>query len=292
MRVLLLTDELRKYRSFKEAYFGWFVALLMYAFISIVTPSDFGYWYVFQQRINDMTLCVGIVVIFGVARLFCYEKETGCSSLVAASRYGVRSTFIWKVVCAFGVCFAAVVLFASLDLICGVLRADPEMLEVFEGRYGGFNDKMTEFYFYKGEAVSHMTAEGETVRFITGDVPQMTNAAYYVVQYLFMLISYFYFASFIMFVSVLTDRTSTTVTVSGGLFVTAMYYNLNMFSMNGRDGIDWLYRLSFGGYIFHDSFSWYSGHWSDTGKPVIFCICATAVLLILTWKLWKRRERV
>lgn len=87
----LVLSEARKQRSFREAWVGYLLAILL---LSVFIYSDseglkYGGWYSIQQDIHRYVgVLTAFLLVIGLSRLMCYETEQKTAGLVGTAAHG------------------------------------------------------------------------------------------------------------------------------------------------------------------------------------------------------------
>lgn len=269
--------EARKQRAFKEAWVGFIIAgILMLVFLSqtlgLRAEDRAMNWYLVQQDIYTYgaTLTAFLIVI-GLPRLICYERERGTDSLICASNKGRFIT--WKAKVLYCLAYCAFVVFAigvfSLLVHCGSFA--------FEGA----RDPVSRCVYFSSEAL-----------------PPMSNIEYCILQYVFLFLGSLYFAGFILIVAALTKRTVATVIIGAIVYFTCMIYEYahSMFEGVINVVLAFAFRFGFGGYLFQESYSslWdigMPGAWTNVRKSTIYEIIVIIAEFVVLWLLWRRKDR-
>lgn len=269
----LLRAEWKKHRAFREAWVGY---LLGFAFLllSLYMESSSGSlkWFGVQQNIYTYgaTLTAFLIVI-GLSRLFCYERERNVNCLLRTTKNGLADSYFAKIVLTVQYCAVVVAVIGMLSIIVN-------------GYTFGFAD-----------ASSQMT---EGVYF--AQVP-MSNLAYCIVQYIFLLLGALYFAGFVLIVATIVKRSAGVIVLCGGCFIAFLgYYYVGYLWVQGTWFgwvCDFLLRYGFSGFMLQESFSRLSasgmlmGNWTQIWRPVFFVIVTIIIEFAAVWLLWKRKER-
>ena len=277
-----VVEEARKHWSFREAKIAWPLAAAYYL-LRLYSDSHTAAveWFSIQQDIRIYgAMLAAFLIAVGLPRLICVERERGTDRLICTVEQGRLVTFGAKT--AFSLLYCTVVV-----LIIGTacLLAD----YVPYGFNGAFEPVSSCFYFPKN------------------GLPPMSNLAYCIIQYVFLLLGTWYFAGFVMLLAALTNRTALTIVLSGGILaVFFVYCNIGVWYVDGATWYvcDTLFHLSFGGFMLQESYSWtpFSDQftsisslsqrpWADVWQPILWVLFVTAAEFILLWHLWKRRER-
>ncbi len=269
----LLRAEWKKHRTFREAWVGY---LLGFAFLLLslyMESSSSGLkWFGVQQDIYTYgaTLTAFLIVI-GLSRLFCYERERNTSCLLRTTKNGLTNSYAAKI---------------SLTVqYCAVVVAVIGMLSIVVNGY--------KFGF--AEALGQIT---EGVYF--AQVP-MSNLAYCIVQYIFLLLGALYFAGFVLIVATIVKQSTWVIILCGGCFIAFLgYYYVGYLWIQGTwfgRVCDFLFHYGFSGFMLQESFSRLSatsgmlmGNWAQIWRPILFVIVTIIIEFAAVWLLWKRKE--
>lgn len=268
----LVFDEAKKHRAFREAWIGYILGGL-YLLLAIwqfgpVTSDYWGTWYSVQQDIYAYGAnFTAFLLVVGLPRLVCYERENRTESLIRVSNIGCFYTWKSKALYSVFYCAAVVIVVgvSSVLIHCGSFG--------FEG------------------ALSPMEA---SVYFQIETMPSLPNIVYCVLQYVFLFGGALYFAGFVLLVSAITKRTALSIFLCGGSYVVCAIYEIigHRLPMILRRIIDIFYQFGFGGYLRQESFSWNgfpTGVWEDVWKPVLLLIVMIALEFSAFWFVWRRK---
>lgn len=265
----LVLSEARKQRSFREVWVGYLLAiLLLSAFIySDSGELKYGGWYFIQQ---DIYRCVGVLTAFllviGLSRLMCYETEQKTAGLVGTAAHGPSLTWWAKIGVSLLYCTTVVFVLGTVTLgIRGTLIG-------FQGAFAPVS---------------------ECIHF--ENVP-LSNLAYCIVQYGFLLLGALYFTGFILIVATLTKRTSFTIFLCGGIYLASLCYQFVIENrLNGPVAkiCKAIFQFSFCGFMQLESYRWFEwvGQWKNVWKPIVFVLLVTALEFAVLWLLWRRKAK-
>lgn len=274
-------SEAKKYRAFREAWVGCLLGVLFLIFALYQEfPEDISLirtlparqnWFRVQQDIRTYggTLTAFLLAV-GLPRLICCEREyrTGC--LIKTSAAGNRVTWSSKVLFAILYCAAVVFVIGASSLLINC------------GHFG-----------FKGA----LQPIESCVYFSEEALPQMSNLAYCILQYLFLFLGALYFAGFVLLLAALTRRTALTIFLCGASYLLCMLYEYvgYMFSGLANCVMGFFYRFGFGGYLLQASYSWSRyggmGDWSDVWKPVLLVVILILLEFSGLWWVWRRKAR-
>lgn len=275
-----VVEEARKHWSFREAKIAWPLAAAYYLLRLYATPPTTAVeWFSIQQDIYTFgaTLAAFLIAV-GLPRLICVERERGTDRLICTVEQGRLVTFGAKTAFALLYCVAVVLIIGTVSLLV------PYIVNGLDGAFEPIKDCV---YFPKD------------------GLPPMSNLAYCIIQYVFLLLGTWCFAGFILLLAMLSNRTALTIILSGGTYLALIAYCY--VGKGWITGAAWyvcdaLFHLSFGGFMLQESYSWipfsdsYTSFtsqmpWGDVGKPILWVLFVTAAKFVLLWLLWKRRER-
>lgn len=270
----LILNEARKQLSFREVWVGCLLACL-FLFVFIYTDSaDLklnSSWYQIQQ---DIPRYVGVLTAFllviGLSRLMCYETEQKTAGVIGSAAYGPAFTWRAKVGLSLLYCTAVVLILGIAALgIRGTLIG-------FQGAFEPVSDCV---YFES--------------------VP-LSNLAFCMVQYVFLLLGALYFTGFILLVAAITKNTVFTISLCGGIYLAALCYQFVLSSrLQGLAGrvIDrictFIFHFSFCGFMQLESYRWsdWTGQWENVWKPVLFVLSAIILEFAALRLLWRRKAK-
>lgn len=265
----LVLSEARKQRSFREVWVGYLLAILL---LSVFIYSDsegleYGGWYFIQQDIHRYVgVLTAFLLVIGLSRLMCYETEQKTAGLVGTAAHGPSLTWRAKVGLSLLYCTAVVLVLGAVTL--GI-----------RGALIGFQDAFTPV--------------SECVHFES--VP-LSNLAYCIVQYGFLLLGALYFTGFILIVAILTKRTSFTIFLCGGIYLASLCYQFVIeHRLRGLAAqiCKAIFQLSFCGFMQLESYRWFEwvGQWKNVWKPIVFVLLVTALEFAVLWLLWRRKAK-
>lgn len=264
-------DEVRKHHSFREVWVGYLLGVVFFLISFWQGISSDARWFVIQQNIYSYgaTLTAFLIVI-GLSRLICYEKELGTDSLIIASNSGLFLAWKAKVIFAIGYC--AIVVFSI-----GILSL------LINGAQIGFKDALSPV--------------SESVYFES--VP-LSNLLYCIVQYIFLFLGALYFAGFVLIIAAITKRTALTIILCGGAYIAFLgYYYVGRYWIQGtifNQICDFLFHFGFSGFMLQESYSQlsridYLATWSQIWKPIVFVVIMIVIEFAGLWLLWGRKAR-
>ena len=275
MRTIL--HEAKKSLSFRETWVGVLIALgflILMLKISIYETADVSEQWngVFQDIRTYGATLTAFLLVTGLSRLMCYERERKTDALLFTAANGRKITFFSKIGFASLYCLLAVSLIGTVSLL------------VHGGAFG-FADATG--------PVRYCPYYSET------GLPPMSNLAYGIVQVLFLCLGALYMAGFVLILGVLIQKTALTMSIAGGAYlILLVYYYMNGGPLRGAalTIADTVFRFSFVGFMMQDTFAWGSvvgapGVWSDVWKPVLAVLCIVAAEGVLLWLLWRRRAK-
>lgn len=265
----LVLSEARKQRSFREVWVGYPLAILL---LSVFIYSDsegleYGGWYFIQQDIHRYVgVLTAFLLVIGLSRLMCYEREQKTAGLVGTATHGPAFTWRAKAGLSLLYCTAVVLVLGAVTL--GIRGA----LIGFQGAFAPVS---------------------ECVHFES--VP-LSNLAYCIVQYGFLLLGALYFTGFILIAATLTKRTSFTIFLCGGIYLASLCYQ---FVIEHRlRGLAYqickaIFQFSFCGFMQLESYRWFGwrGQWENVWKLIVFALLATALEFAVLWLLWRRKAK-
>lgn len=266
----LVLSEARKQRSFREVWVGYLLAILL---LSVFIYSDSGElrmnssWFQIQQDIHRYVgVLTAFLLVIGLSRLMCYETEQKTAGLIGAAAYGPSLTWWAKAGLSFLYCIAVVLVLGAVTL--GI-----------RGALIGFQDAFTPV--------------SECIHFES--VP-LSNLAYCIVQYGFLLLGALYFTGFILIVATLTKRTSFTVFLCGGIYLASLCYQFVIgYRLKGLAAqiCKAIFQFSFCGFMQLESYRWFgwTGQWENVWKPIVFVLFATVLEFAVLWILWRRKAK-
>lgn len=275
MRFLLC--EAKKHLSFREALVGYLIGLgfliLMLKNTVYETADVSEQWFGLFQNIRTYgATLTAFLLVTGLSRLMCCERERNTDALMFTAADGRKITFFSKIGFAALYCLLTVAVIGAVSLLV-------------QGASFGFADasspvKLCPYYREEG-------------------LPPMSCLGYAVVQYLFLFLGALCMAGFVLILAVLMGRTAVTMCVCGGAYlVLLVYYYMNGGPLRGAalTVADTVFRFSFVGFMTQETFAWGSvvgmpGVWSDVWKPVLAALCVIAAEGVLLWALWRRKER-
>ena len=279
--------EIRKHRSFREVWIAYLLGAIFFFALTWLESGDLRMlhsyssssaqnphvyaqgWLSIQQniRIYGASLTAFLIVI-GLARLACYEKEQRTESLIRVSGEGPLISWCAKVIFTVGYCFAIVFILGFLTL-------------TINGTLIGFQE-------------AHRPV-AECVYFIS--VP-LSNILYCIVQYVFLFIGALYFAGFVLLAGIITRRTSFTILICGFAYLVSMVYEYanSIFSAKVGHVLGFFYRFGFGGYLLQRSYCWteqigWPGEWKNIWKPILLALAVIIIEFASTWVIWRRKGR-
>lgn len=280
-----ICDEIRKHRSFREVWIAYLLGSIfffvltwlgsgdlrmLHSYSSSSTQHSHVYaqaWLSIQQNIRTYGASLtAFLIIIGLSRLVCYEKEQRTESLIKVSEEGPLISWCAKVMFTVGYCFTIVFILGFLTL-------------TMNGALIGFQ-----------EASRPVT---ECVYFMS--VP-LSNILYCIVQYVFLFIGAVYFAGFVLLVGTITRRTSFTILICGFVYLVSMVYEYanSIFPAKIGHMLGLFYRFGFGGYLLQGSYCWteeigWPGEWENIWKPILLALTVIIMEFAGTWAIWRRR---
>lgn len=283
--MLSMWDEAKKHQAFKETWVGYLLGgiYLVFGFcnhnlwISDI-PQEWFFkimtqnWVSIQQDIYSYGASLtAFLLVIGLPRLICCEKERGTDHLIGTAEQGRFLT--WKSKVIFTVFYCATVV-----LTIGVLS-----LLVHYVQFGlqGALWPVTCCVYFADEAL-----------------PPMSNLAYCIVQYGLLFLGALYFAGFVLIVAAITKQTSLTLFLCGGAYLAFLVYSSFGYHIQGRAIrliFQFLFRFGFSGFLFQEGYAWtfwgQMGDWSDIWKPVLLVLALTITEFAVLWLLWRRKAR-
>jgi hypothetical protein len=270
----LLRAEWKKHNTFREAWVGYILgfAFLLVSLYMARSSSELK-WFGVQQNIYTYgaTLTAFLIVI-GLSRLFCYERERNMDCLLRSMKDGLSGSYTSKVVLTVQYCAIIVAIIVVFSIVAN-------------GSMFGFAD-----------AFGQMT---EGVYFI--QLP-MSNLAYCMMQYIFLFLGTLYFAGFVLIVATIVKRSAWVIVLCGGCFIAFLgYCYVGYLWVQGSwfGGVcDFLFYYGFSGFMLQESFSRLSaesgmliGSWTHIWRPIIIVAVMIFIEFVAVWLLWKRKER-
>ena len=273
----LVLSEARKQRSFRETWVGYLLAILL-LFVLIYTGlgelkfvAEFGYyeqcWFAIQQDIRSYVgTFTAFLLVIGLSRLMCYETEQKTAGLVGTAAHG--PTLTWRAKIGFSLMYCIVVVMALGIVTLGSHGA----IIGFQGAFAPVSECL------------HFES-----------VP-LSNLAYCIVQYGFLLLGALYFTGFILIVATLTKRTSLTIFLCGGIYLASLCYQFVIeHRLRGLTSqiCKAIFQFSFCGFMQLESYRWFEwvGQWENVWKPIVFVLLATVLEFAVLWLLWRRRVK-
>lgn len=270
----LLRAEWRKHYAFREVWVGY---LLGFAFLLLSiymgNGSDTLKWFGIQQNIYTYgaTLTAFLTVI-GLSRLLCYETECNTSCLLRTAKNGLTGSYRAKLVLTVQYCVVVVAVIGMISIIVNGYRFG----------FAGASDIMTQGVYFSQVS--------------------MSNLAYCVVQYSFLLLGTLYFAGFILIVAAIVKRSAWIIVLCGGCFIASLgYYYIGYLWIQGTwlgRICDFLFYYGFSGFMLQESFSRLSaasgtltGSWAQIWQPILFVIVMILIEFAAVWLLWRRKKR-
>lgn len=279
----LLHAEWRKQGSFRETWIGYILGLAFLLLSFYMERADFypvpeqyrwQYWGSMQQNIYSYgaTLTAFLIVI-GLSRLFCYERERNVGCLLRTAAKGLLGSYTSKTVLTIQYCAAVVAIIGILSIaVNGSAFA-----------FAGALAPVTECRYFSGLPISNLT--------------------YCIVQYLFLLLGALYFAGFIQIVAMLVKRSTWVVVICGGCFMVSLgYYYVGLpWMIQGtwfEQMCDFLFYYGFSGFMLQESYSNLSditgmmtGDWTQIWRPVLLVVIIVIAEFGAVWLLWRRKGR-
>lgn len=273
----LVLSEARKQRSFRETWVGYLLAILL-LFVLIYTGlgelkfvAEFGYyeqcWFAIQQDIRSYVgIFTAFLLVIGLSRLMCYETEQKTAGLVGTAAHGPALT--WRAKIGFSLIYCIIVVMALGIVTLGSHGA----IIGFQGAFAPVSECL------------HFES-----------VP-LSNLAYCIVQYGFLLLGALYFTGFILIVATLTKRTSLTIFLCGGIYLASLCYQFVIeHRLRGLTSqiCKAIFQFSFCGFMQLESYRWFEwvGQWENVWKPIVFVLLATVLEFAVLWLLWRRRVK-
>ena len=273
----LVLSEARKQRSFRETWVGYLLAILL-LFVLIYTGlgelkyvAEFGYfeqcWFTIQQDIRSYVgTFTAFLLVIGLSRLMCYETEQKTAGLVGTAAHG--PTLTWRAKIGFSLIYCIVVVMALGIVTLGSHGA----IIGFQGAFAPVSECL------------HFES-----------VP-LSNLAYCIVQYGFLLLGALYFTGFILIVATLTKHTSLTIFLCGGIYLASLCYQFVIeHRLRGLTSqiCKAIFQFSFCGFMQLESYRWFEwvGQWENVWKPIVFVLLATVLEFAVLWLLWRRRVK-
>lgn len=281
----LVLAELKKHRAFRETWVGYILGLI-YLLLSLYNHSlwtsdipqeQFSLiitqnWFSIQQDIYSYGAALtAFLLVIGLPRLICCEKERGTDCLIGTTENGRGLT--WRAKVLFTVIYCAIVVWAigAISLLAHYLQF---------GLKGALWPVTRCLYFYE-EAL-----------------PPVSNLSYCILQYGFLFLGALYFAGFVLITAAITRRTALTLFLCGGGYLAFLVYSIFGNRIQGtafRLIFQFLFRFGFSGFLFQESYSWTfwgdSGNWADVWKPVLMVLALTVIEFAVLWLLWRHRAR-
>ena len=273
----LVLSEARKQRSFRETWVGYLLAILL-LFVLIYTGlgelkfvAEFGYyeqcWFAIQQDIRSYVgTFTAFLLVIGLSRLMCYETEQKTAGLVGTAAHG--PTLTWRAKIGFSLIYCIVVVMALGIVTLGSHGA----IIGFQGAFAPVSECL------------HFES-----------VP-LSNLAYCIVQYGFLLLGALYFTGFILIVATLTKHTSLTIFLCGGIYLASLCYQFVIeHRLRGLTSqiCKAIFQFSFCGFMQLESYRWFEwvGQWENVWEPIVFVLLATVLEFAVLWLLWRRRVK-
>ncbi len=275
-----IVNELKKHVSFRETWVGYILGTFY------LVSALAAYWNTVQyapQRWHGMFQNIKLygsnfsvfLVIIGIARIMCYERERNTDVLLFTSAYGKRKAFFSKI--GFAAAYSAVVVavLGTVSIICdGYTFGFKNALGYIDGASGCF-------YVEEGAAT-------------------MPNLVFCIFQYFLLYLGVLYLTYFVMLLSQITKRPVLAMCISGVVYVVSVAYDI--LGVDKLSGIaekiaDILWQYGFAGFMMLESYSWgkwgpYYDEWiSDLWKPILFVCCVIVFEICLMWVLWSRKDR-
>lgn len=187
-------DEVRKHRAFREAWVGYLLGAA-YLLFNLRQYWRYGFpssWFEIQQDIYCYgNLLTAFLIVMGLPRLICCEQEYGTVNTIRVSERGIF--LVWRSKALFTIVYCAAVV-----AVIGVVSL------LFHGGFIGFRDALG--------------SVAETAAFGSGPLP-LSNLAYCALQYVFLFLGAVYFAGFVLLVAQITQRTTFTIFLCGGVIL-------------------------------------------------------------------------
>ncbi len=270
----LLRAEWKKHCTFREVWIGY---LLGFAFLSLSLymekDSSSLKWFGVQQNIYTYgaTLTAFLIVI-GLSRIFCYERERNTSCLLRTAKNGLMGTYAAKIILTVQYCAVVIAVIGILSIVVNGYRF-------------GFAD-----------------ASGKMTQGVYFEEAPMSNLTYCIVQYIFLFLGALYFAGFVLVVATIAKRSAWVIVLCGGCYIAFLgYYYVGRYRIQGNwlgRICDFLFHYGFSGFMLQESYSRLSaagsmprGDWEQIWKPILFVIVAIMIEFAAVWLLWKRKER-
>lgn len=277
--------EAKKHRAFRETWVGYILGLIYLLFgmrnhglwTSDIPPERFSTivtqnWFSIQQDIYSYGAALtAFLLVIGLPRLICCERERGTDRLIGTAEKGRLLTWRSKVIFTVIYCAIVVLVIGGVSLLAHYIQF---------GLQGALWPVASCRYFYE-EAL-----------------PPMSNLAYCIVQYGFLFLGALYFAGFVLIMAAVVKRTALTLFLCGGGYLAFLvYYTFGYRIQSGliRLILQFFFRFSFSGFLFQESYSWTFwgslGHWENVWKPVLLVLVLTVVEFAVLWLLWRRKAR-
>lgn len=269
-------DEWRKHRAFREVWAGYLLggAYLLFNLIQYWRYGSPSSWFEIQQDIYLYgNMLTAFLIVMGLPRLMCCEQEYGTVHTIRVSERG--TSLVWRSKALFTIVYCAAVV-----AVIGVVSL------LFHGGFIGFRDALG--------------SVAETAAFGSGPLP-LSNLAYCALQYVFLFLGAVYFAGFVLLVAQLTQRTTFTIFLCGGVYLALLGCAVvGRFSIQEiPQAFSWiglsfllLQSVNFAGFMAQQNFSHlFIRRWDDIWKPVVLVILLIAAEFGVSWLLWKRRAQ-
>ncbi|MEY8420904.1 hypothetical protein AALA83_16735 [Oscillospiraceae bacterium 44-5] len=273
----LVLSEARKQRSFRETWVGYLLATLL-LFVLIYTGlgelkyvAEFGAyeqcWFTIQQDIRSYVgTFAAFLLVIGLSRLMCYETEQGTAGLVGTAAHGPALT--WRAKIGFSLIYCIVVV-----AVLGIVTLGS-----------------------RGAIIGFQGAVAPVSNCVYFESVPLSNLAYCIVQYGFLLLGALYFTGFILIVATLTKHTSFTVFLCGGIYLASLCYQFVIEYRLKRLAAQIckaIFQFSFCGFMQLESYRWFgwTGQWENVWKPIVFVLLATVLEFAVLWLLWRRKAK-
>lgn len=276
-----IANELKKHVSFRETWVGYILGTFY------LVSALAAYWDTVQyapQRWHGMFNNIELygsnfsafLVIIGIARIMCYERERNTDVLLFTSAYGKRKAFFSKI--GFATAYSAVVVavLGTVSIICDGYTFG------FKNALGYIDMATVCFYVEEGAAT-------------------MPNLVFCIFQYFLLYLGVLYLTYFVMLLSQITKRAVLAMGISAVAYVIPVsYYILGRHEFSGitEKIAETVWQYSFAGFMMQESYSWgkiwgicYDEWISNLWKPILFVCCVIVFEICLLWVLWSRKDR-